>query len=1144
MLDSGKTPEEVCRDCPDLLPAVQDQWEEFCHIDAEVEALLPGPGSPPIADSIIPNAPAGLPHVPGYELEAVLGRGGMGVVYKARHLALKRTVALKMTAGHSDPADRVRFKVEAEAVARLQHPNIVQIHEIGEVNGVPFFALEFVEGGSLANRLAGRPLPPRDAACLVTALAEAMHLAHSRNLIHRDLKPANVLLTGGADSPIGQCQPKVTDFGLARQLDADSGQTQVGAIMGTPSYMAPEQAEGRAHAAGPAADVYALGTILYECLTGRPPFRGATPLETLEQVRTREPAPPSALNRQVPRDLEIICLKCLRKPPERRYSSARELADDLGRFVRGEPILARAASAVERVRKWVWRRPAAAGLLATALALVGLAIGGGLWLVQQQAERRAELRSEVDTAVAQAVSLRKRFQFHEARGWLDEARRRLGPAGLDDLRRQVDQEQTNLVLVENLDKARLRVASSADGDFEISGAELLHAEALFEQTLAKAGLGGPGDDSQAAAARVRNSATRAEIVAALDDWASITPDPARRAWLLAMARRADPDPLGDRLRRPELWDDGPGLTKLLKELPVEELSPQLTTALGRVLLKTRGDAVPLLSAVQVRYPEDFGLNFELGWALLLAQRLDESLGYYRVALALRPKASPAHNCVGTALRELGRWDEAIGQIKQALDMDPNVAGFHSNLGRALAAKGLQDEAIARYQEAIRLDPTNSSSHYHIGMALHAKGRLDEAISHFQESIRGNPKASALAHVGLGFALYDKGRQGEAIAHYQVAVRLDPNMSVAHYALGLALWAKGRLDEAISHFQESIRVNPKASALARSYLYICQYDAACFAVRKSAVQGSQETRPGEQERVGLRRQALDWLQADLELRTQLLKDDKATDLRSLRGWSLSGWQTHPALASVRDGAALTKLPDAEREQWQRLWAHVAALLAAADPLEQGPVHAERREWDKAARCYKRVLERSTMDGGHFWFEYAAVLLLSGDRTGYEKACARMVERYGKSSVLRAYHVARACTLASDAVADTSQPGRLAETELKAAGGQFWSLTEQGALHYRAGQFQEAVALFEQSLRASAKPGHALLNWLWLALAQQRLGKTEEARRWLEKATAWLDQYRDGMPAHAEGELGLDLHNWLEANVLRREAEAMIRPPASR
>jgi serine/threonine-protein kinase len=264
MLELGKTPEEVCRDCPGLLPEVRQRWQQFQLMDAQVRTLLPGLG---IQSDALPPAPpvAGLPQVPGYDVEAVLGRGGMGVVYKARHLALKRTVALKMlAAGRPHPAERARFRAEAEAVARLQHPNIVQIHEVGEAAGRPFFALEYVAGGSLAQRLAGQPLPPRDAAHLVAALAEAMHLAHSRNLVHRDLKPGNVLMAGEADTPVGQCQPKVTDFGLVRQLDADSSQTLDGMVIGTPSYMAPEQAEGLARSAGPATDVYALGAILYE----------------------------------------------------------------------------------------------------------------------------------------------------------------------------------------------------------------------------------------------------------------------------------------------------------------------------------------------------------------------------------------------------------------------------------------------------------------------------------------------------------------------------------------------------------------------------------------------------------------------------------------------------------------------------------------------------------------------------------------------------------------------------------------------------------------------------------------------------------------------------------------------------------------
>jgi hypothetical protein len=391
MLDTGKTPEEVCRECPELLPEVRQRWQEFHLIDAQVGALFPAISTCQGADAPVTRPPStGLPQVPGYEVEAVLGRGGIGVVYRARHLALKRTVALKMlAAGHPNPAERARFRAEAEAVARLQHPNIVQIHEVGETDGRPFFALEHVAGGSLAERLAGRPLPPLDAARVVAALAEAMHLAHSRNLVHRDLKPANVLLAGEPGTPVGQCQPKVTDFGLVRHLDADSGQTCDGMVMGTPSYMAPEQAEGHARSAGPAADVYALGAILYECLTGGPPFQGATPLETLEQVRSREPTAPSSLNRQAPRDLETVCLKCLRKEPWRRYASARELADDLGRFVRGEPVAARPVGRVERLAKWTRRNPTVACLsVVAALALVaGTAVS---LLFGVEARRKAE----------------------------------------------------------------------------------------------------------------------------------------------------------------------------------------------------------------------------------------------------------------------------------------------------------------------------------------------------------------------------------------------------------------------------------------------------------------------------------------------------------------------------------------------------------------------------------------------------------------------------------------------------------------------------------------------------------------------------------------------------------------------------------
>ena len=314
------------------------------------------------------GASLGVTAPPGYEIVGELGRGGMGVVYKARQVKLNRLVALKMilSGGHAGEQERSRFLAEGEAIASIKHPGIVQIFDFGTHEELPFFALEFCSGGSRAGKLNGTPLEAREAARIVEQVARAMHAAHERGIIHRDLKPANVLL--GEDG-----QPRVTDFGLARRVSGGSGLTQTGAVMGTPSYMAPEQAEGKKDI-GPAADVYALGAILYECLTGRPPFRAATTFDTLLQVIGDEPAPPTQLNAKAPRDLETICLKCLRKEPVQRYSTAEALADDLARWQRGEPIQARPVRLRERSVKWARRRPAVAGLLAGIVLLTAAAL--------------------------------------------------------------------------------------------------------------------------------------------------------------------------------------------------------------------------------------------------------------------------------------------------------------------------------------------------------------------------------------------------------------------------------------------------------------------------------------------------------------------------------------------------------------------------------------------------------------------------------------------------------------------------------------------------------------------------------------------------------------------------------------------------
>jgi DNA-binding beta-propeller fold protein YncE len=390
-------------DGPATLPP---QSAESRDSRAEACTVPPEPGSAAAGSS--------WPSVAGYEILGELGRGGMGVVYQARHLRLQRVVALKMVlaGGHAGAAALARFQTEAEAVARLQHPHIVQIHEVGESDGKPYFALEFCAGGSLADKLNGTPLPPQEAARMVEILARAMQAAHEAGIIHRDLKPQNVLLT--ADGT-----PKVTDFGLAKKLEAASGQTGSGDVLGTPSYMAPEQAGGRAREVGPLADVYALGAILYECLTGRPPFKAATAMDTLLQVLSEEPVAPRLLQPQVPRDLETLCLKSLHKAPAQRYAGAQALAEDLGRFLRGEPIAARPVGRGERLLKWVRRRPAvAAAVAALVLALVGLAVGGVWWRraaeQQQIAQDMDRLRGVAEEQRAEAVTQRTRAEGQEA----------------------------------------------------------------------------------------------------------------------------------------------------------------------------------------------------------------------------------------------------------------------------------------------------------------------------------------------------------------------------------------------------------------------------------------------------------------------------------------------------------------------------------------------------------------------------------------------------------------------------------------------------------------------------------------------------------------------------------------------------------
>jgi WD40 repeat protein/serine/threonine protein kinase len=411
-----------------------------------------------LRDAVGARLGQGMPIVPGYQILGLLGRGGMGIVYRACQTQLKRSVALKMIlAGEHDSKAASRLRGEAVAVAQLHHPNIVQIYEVGEYEGRPYFSMEFIDGGSLAERFQHAPQPPDDAACLVETLARAIHYAHEQNIIHRDLKPANILLQSvakavdnrpvpdGEESKRGSTQsasvcvqtscrladflPKITDFGLAKRLDGAGDPSLSGALLGTPCYMAPEQAARKPGAVSPLTDVYALGAILYEMLTGRPVFRGATLLDTLEQVRFQVPVPPSQLRHGLSRDLEIICLKCLRKEPAQRYLSALGLAEDLQRWLRRAPIHARPVGLIERFAGWCRRNPGMAAACGVAGgALVAVTLVSVLFAMAQtralkESEKQRHELAETKGALEQTDVHRRRLARTSASLTLDEALR-------------------------------------------------------------------------------------------------------------------------------------------------------------------------------------------------------------------------------------------------------------------------------------------------------------------------------------------------------------------------------------------------------------------------------------------------------------------------------------------------------------------------------------------------------------------------------------------------------------------------------------------------------------------------------------------------------------------------------------------------
>lgn len=827
----------------------------------------PGAGGGAVIDRTKPRRVIDPPDLPEYEILGILGQGGMGIVYKARQKTLQRTVALKMiiSGPHAHPEELARFQSEAQAIARLQHPNIVQIHEVGKHKNCPYFSLEYVEGGNLATELGSKPQPVRVAAEMVETLARAMHVAHQRGIVHRDLKPANVLLSSPSplrgEGGVGVFVPKITDFGLAKILDDDSGQTKTGAIMGTPSYMAPEQAAGRTHMIGPATDIWALGGILYKMLTGRPPFEADTSLDTLDLVRKHDPVPPSRLQPKVPRDLDTICFKCLEKQPIKRYASAEALADDLRRFLNGEPILARPTPMAERAVKWAKRRPVAALLIAVSVAFV---LGAGLYLDQRarlaqrelKEDRRVqELQKRTDDLLVQGEGLLEEQQWEKAKTISGEVANLT--AAEPALHRQKERAEALAFKADQRlgDRQRLKI-------FEVSNEDaLLHwtlatdqeasqnVVAIARKALAQFGVGLEAGVPQVDTTTFTDGQkreVRQRCYELLVLWARATADVNETKRLQERAAKlkaeyALPGSVFDLfLASFEFYRQGDMNSALLglQQALVQEpghfgalyLSAICHQRLGHFddslvclseCIKSRPDSLsPWLlrghAHTELGLPGLAEIDYQTAEKLLSGRKEVEPLARF-VLLVNR-----------SSLRlKQQRYDDAVTDGRQAIDIDSKQPITYVNLAKAYRGKNELPKAIEEITKAIALKPTLASYYRERALLYQSLKDWNLALADFDKAImlEKEPKAQADNHAYRANLLQVLKQPAEALAACDKALAINPRLWLAHYERGLILFALAETEtdpekkkSGLEESQKSLSVYLKETAKPEAKVY--------------------------------------------------------------------------------------------------------------------------------------------------------------------------------------------------------------------------------------------------------------------------------------------------------------------------------------